>query len=432
MGYSFRFVHTADTHLGLNWPVIPTREETQIPAYGAAFEFIVNKAIEEKVDFILHAGDLVEHPRPTIPALRRSFAELRKLKKSNIPFIITRGTHDSSQEYFEKFGGDFLAVLEDEGKVIYVEQSRKERAYYDLKLDKTVVRIYGLGEYGSDQREILSNFSSSFTRKGADFTILLMHSGLIDRPYALGAALSTSDLRALRGVIDYFALGHDHQCFKDEENSIYNPGSPEYCSFKEASTIIYSFENGTLREVKREIREKGFYIVEVNDGKIYAKFIKTPTRAVLNVQVEFNNATPDEVFNGMCKALELNAKSKNEIIRPIITGTLAPNYHSYDLKLKEIKESINALYVDWPLCLIEGATTSKLELSYERSYHSLLQSYFEKRGWDKRSSEAIAQLTLNIIKGLNPNEESDETKEEAKRRVLKMIEEFDLNKVKRL
>ncbi|MGQ9468911.1 MAG: metallophosphoesterase family protein [Nitrososphaerales archaeon] len=433
MGYSFRFAHTADTHLGLNWPVIPAREDAQIPAYGSAFEFIIEKAREKDVDFILHAGDLVEHPRPTIPALRRSFSELRKLKRDNIPFIITKGTHDSSQEYFEKFGGDFLVVLEEEGKVIYVERSRKGREFCDLKLDgKTVVRIYGLGEYGSEQRTILSDFSSSFTKRGANFTILLMHSGLVDRPYTLGAVLSTADLRALCGVIDYFALGHDHQHFEDRENAIFNPGSPEFCSFKEASTIIYSFKNNDLKEKRQEVREKGFYIVEVEDGKIDAEFIKIPTRKIFNVQVEFDKATPDEIFNGMSEALERNTKpNKNIILRPIITGTLAPNYHVYDLKLKEIQESVSALYVDWPLCLIEGVSFERLEVSPERSYHPLFQSYFEKKGWDKNSSKNIARFVVDIVKGLNPSAESEETREEAKRSVLKMIEEFNLDEVKK-
>jgi DNA repair exonuclease SbcCD nuclease subunit len=431
MEYSFRFAHTADTHLGLNWPVIPAREDAQIPAYGSAFEYIIEKAREKDVDFILHAGDLVEHPRPTIPALRRSFSELRKLKRDNIPFIITRGTHDSSQEYFEKFGGDFLVVLEDEGKVIYVERSRKGREFYDLKLEgNTVVRIYGLGEYGDEQRTVLSDFSSSFTRKGANFTILLMHSGLVDRPYTLGATLSTADLKALRGVIDYFALGHEHQHFEDKENAIYNPGSPEFCSFKEASLIAYSFKDGNLKEIKREIKEKGFYIVEVNNGEINAEFVKIPTRKVFNVQVEFEKGMPNEIFDGMSKALEINVKSdRNAILRPIITGTLAPNYHVYDLKLKEIQESVDALYVDWPLCLIEGISFQKLEVSPERSYQPLFQTYFERKGWDKSSSKIISRFVVDIVRELNPSAKSEETKEEAKRRVLKMIEEFDLDKV---
>jgi DNA repair exonuclease SbcCD nuclease subunit len=254
----------------------------------------------------------------------------------------------------------------------------------------------------------------------------------VDRPYTLGAVLSTADLRALRGVIDYFALGHDHQRFEDKENGIFNPGSSEFCSFKEASTIIYSFKDGDLKEKRREVREKGFYVVDVEDGKIDAEFIKIPTRKVLNVQVEFEKATPDEIFNGMSKALELNVNSdRNAILRPIIAGTLAPNYHLYDLKLKEIQESVDTLYVDWPLCLIEGVSFQKLEVTPERSYQPLFQTYFERKGWDKNSSEIISRFVVDVVIGLNPSAESEETKEEAKRRVLKTVEEFDLDKVKK-
>jgi hypothetical protein len=85
--------------------------------------------------------------------------------------------------------------------------------------------------------------------------------------------------------------------------------------------------------------------------------------------------------------------------------------------------------VDWPLCLIEGISFQKLEVSPERSYQPLFQTYFEKKGWDKNSSKIISRFVIDIVKGLNPSAESEETKEEARKRVLKMIEEFDIDKV---
>lgn len=434
MGYSFRFAHVADTHLGLNWPVIPAKEDAQIKVYGKAFEYFIEKARENEVDFILHAGDIVENPKPTIPALRRSFAELRKLKQSNIPFIITKGTHDSSREYFEKFGGDFLLVLEEDGKAIYVEKSRKGREFYDLKLDsgKNVVRIYGLGEYGNEQRNALADFSKSFTKKDANFVILLMHAGIIDRPYPIGSAISTTDLRAIGGVINYFALGHDHQCFEDKDNSIYNPGSTEFCSFKEASTIAYSFKGGEMKETARDIKEKGFFIVDVENGEIRVKFEQILARKVFNVRAEFDKATPDEILEGMCKALEMNSTAKNVILRPIIAGTLATGYQIYDLKLKDIQESVDAVYVEWPVCSIEGIS-KPIAMTSELDYQTILQDYFSKKGWDTDSSEVMAQLMTNMIKGLTSGLEPEEISEEArKKRVLKMIEEFDLSKVKKL
>jgi len=430
MNESFSFIHLADTHLGLNWPVIPDIKKVQISAYGRAFSYVIEKSIEHEVDFVLHSGDLMQHPRPTIPALRRAIVELRKLKEKNIPFIITRGTHDSSKEYFERFGGDILTVLEDDGKVIYVEYSR-ERKFYDLEIGKDVVRIYGIGEYGIEQRKILNEFSKSFSSGNVGFRILLIHGGLMDRPYSVGGFLSTADLASLymSGVINYIALGHDHQYFEYKEFGIYNPGSTEFCSFREASKIFYYFENDELKEERREIREKGFYFVEVDNGEVHAKFEKIPTRKIFDVIVRFDNATPNEILEGMSLALEKNTEDKNVIIRPVITGSLAPGYHVYDLRLKDIQESVEALYVEYPVCSLEGISTPSVEITSKKSYEPVLQEYFKQRGYDLESSKKIAQLVIQIVKGLSPS--SEERKGEARKKVLKLIEDFDLEEVRR-
>ncbi len=420
----------ADTHLGCNWPVIPTKEGAQIPVYGRAFKYCIEKSIENNVDFILHAGDLVEHSRPNIPALRRSFSELRKLKGKDIPFVITRGTHDSTVKYFEKFGGDFLLVLEEEEKLHYVESSRKNRSFIDLKLEEGNVRIYGMADYGANQRTKLAEFSKFISREGSDFNILLMHTGLINRPYTIGAIMSTGDLRAIHSLVDYFALGHDHQRFEDKGNSIYNPGSIEFCSFKEASKISYFLDSNKLEENKRETKEKGFYIVDVENGSVDVDFIKLPTRNVLNIQVEFEDATPDEILDATSKALQLNTSEK-AILRPIIAGTMARNYHVYDIKFREIQESVDALYVEWPTCLLEGTTTFVGQTSAKKDYRPLFQEYYQERGWTQSSAKSIAGLASDIVTSLNPTFRTIETREDSRNKTLKLIENFDLKKVKK-
>jgi len=435
---SFKFIHISDTHLGRNWPVIATREEARIQDYGKAFQYVVDKAIENEVDFILHGGDLIENPTPNIAAMRRLFSELRRLGKNNIEFIITRGSHDSSRIYFEKFGGDFLNILDEEEKLIYVnanpgEKTRTGKDFYDLKAGdgKTIVRIYGLGDYGSEQKNKLVAFSQSFTRKNVDFVILLLHSSMIDRPYSTGAVVSTTDLKSMHGskLIDYAALGHDHQQFEISDARIYNPGSTEYCSFKEASKLSLAYKSKKLRELGKEIKDKGFYLVEVKDEKVLTKFERIPTKKFLNVEVTFERASPTDVKEGMIEALTQIA-DKNSFIRPVISGSLAPNYHEYDLPLREIHDSVNAAYIEWPVCELETGSKFKGEVSPEKDYLPLVEKYFEERGWDTRSSKTIADFAIKIVKRMNPAF-STETREEPKESILKIIDDFDLTKVKK-
>mgnify|MGYP005647664243 CR=1 FL=1 len=145
--------------------------------------------------------------------------------------------------------------------------------------------------------------------------------------------------------------------------------------------------------------------------------------------VRFDNATPNEILEGMSLALEKNTEDKNVIIRPVITGSLAPGYHVYDLRLKDIQESVEALYVEYPVCSLEGISTPSVEITSKKSYEPVLQEYFKQRGYDLESSKKIAQLVIQIVKGLSPS--SEERKGEARKKVLKLIEDFDLEEVRR-
>ena len=295
----FRFAHIADTHLGCNWPQVPDRRKVQGPVYVHAFEKCIDEAIERGVDFIVHAGDLVDKPQPTVPALRSIFSEMRKLEANRIPFIVTRGTHDYPRDYFEG-GNDILTVLDEEKKVIYIE-ANSPKPHCDIAVDSSRIRVYGLGDYGESQKENLIGFSSSFT-KDADFNILLMHGGIADLPYNIGAVLRVKELRHICKGIDYFALGHDHHRFGFPDDRVYNPGSTEYCSFKEGPVIRYLCQDSELIEVDHEESRKGFYIVDVNDDKTDVEFVEIPSRRVVTVQVEFEDATPEEVLDATSRA----------------------------------------------------------------------------------------------------------------------------------
>jgi DNA repair exonuclease len=60
-----RIAHISDTHLGHRQYNLDERESD----IYEAFEQAVNKAIEERVDVLIHAGDLFDSPNPPIKAL---------------------------------------------------------------------------------------------------------------------------------------------------------------------------------------------------------------------------------------------------------------------------------------------------------------------------------------------------------------------------
>ena len=103
-----KFAHIADTHLGYKQYGLLEREND----FYYTFNKIVDKIIEERVDFVIHSGDLFETNRPSPKALVTFQNALLKLRKADIPMYGITGNHDviqrkgfvPPQELFRKLG----------------------------------------------------------------------------------------------------------------------------------------------------------------------------------------------------------------------------------------------------------------------------------------------------------------------------------------
>jgi DNA repair exonuclease SbcCD nuclease subunit len=423
----FRFAHIADTHLGHNWPPILAKDKYQAQVYSQSFKNCLDIAIDHNVDFILHAGDIVHKPQPDVFALRTLFSELSRLESLKIPLVVTRGTHDSSKSYVDRYGGDILSFLDDEGKLVYVEANTSKRTYFEIKKNSLKTRIYGLGDYGPNQVDELQKYSAFFA-KDDFFNILLMHGGIADVQYPTGSSLKIKQLNRFERKIDYFALGHNHERFEFPEQSIYSPGSTEYCSFKEASTIKYLFHDSELIEIPSEMKTKGFYIVDVSGSDLNAQFIEIPCRKVLNVEVEFDKATPEEVLRGMIAALQ-NHEDEDQIIRPVITGTLAKGYRTFDIRTSEIHKSARGLFIDWPSCTISMKSINKWETAFEEDYRKVFEAYYSNAGWKEDSVKRLSDIAINIVQAFATK---SLTKSDLIKKVVAIIEKSDVEGLERL
>ena len=99
-----KFAHLADCHLG-SW-----RQEELQKLNFQSFKTILERCIQEEVDFILISGDLFDSAYPPIEILKDSFAEFKKIHDAKIPVYLIAGSHD-----FSASGKTFLDVLEKAG-----------------------------------------------------------------------------------------------------------------------------------------------------------------------------------------------------------------------------------------------------------------------------------------------------------------------------
>ncbi len=257
-----RFVHIADVHLGNKQY---GSEERQMD-FAQAFLDAIRFAVEEKVDFILIAGDLFHKKTEMDPmTLLQASKVLEIPKKEGIPVIGVEGNHDST--YFRESYSwmDYLAVnglminlkpsFED-GKIRLEEWDGKSGAYYDFN----GIRIYGMKYYGSISERIIEEYFAKI--KTSEYTIFMAHIGVEGYVRNMYGCIPSAKIHKLGRKVDYIALGHVHKAFV-EKNLVFNPGSLEACDISETGY------------------ERGIFMVEIEEDNTKATKASKTTKATL-------------------------------------------------------------------------------------------------------------------------------------------------------
>ncbi|WP_436343258.1 DNA double-strand break repair protein Mre11 [Natronorubrum sp. FCH18a] len=89
-----RVIHTGDTHIGYQQYNAPERRQD----FLEAFRSVVDDAIADDVDAVIHAGDLFHDRRPGLIDLQGTVEILRVLADADIPFLAVVGNHESKRD----------------------------------------------------------------------------------------------------------------------------------------------------------------------------------------------------------------------------------------------------------------------------------------------------------------------------------------------
>ncbi|WP_049924107.1 metallophosphoesterase family protein [Halopiger djelfimassiliensis] len=236
--------HIADTHLGHRQYGLKQREDDMASTTRAAF----NEMIEDRgTDAILVPGDLF-HSRDLRPkVLHQTEQELARVP-DNVPLLVSRGNHD---ENLTPRDVTWLNYLHQRGHVVFLkadlsadtdtaqfepydpDDPGEYAGFYDIDIDKLdgPVRVFGLqwrgAKTGQALRQVANGIQETNETHGEPaFTVLLAHFGIEDEVPTLGGTVTHGELRDVKEVVDYLALGHIHKRY-EAGGWIYNPGSPE-------------------------------------------------------------------------------------------------------------------------------------------------------------------------------------------------------------
>ena len=261
-----KFAHLADTHLGYRQFGLDEREGD----FYEVFEKIIDRIIEENVDFVIHSGDLFDNSRPSPRALLVFQKGLLKLKNANIPVFAVAGNHDvvlrkkaiPPQVLFKKFGLKVISPI------------NTNYMYED-------VFIAGLPYYPSSQIKNFKNKLADISRKATDHdkSILILHQG-IDKYFNLQYEVEIGDIP---DNFNYYAMGHLHNYINDDfgKGKLVYPGS---CEIWRTNEISDYRENG-----------KGFVIVDLDGVK------PSVTRIKINISREFIDRSLD--YNNLASGI---------------------------------------------------------------------------------------------------------------------------------
>jgi DNA repair exonuclease SbcCD nuclease subunit len=233
----FRFLHAADIHLdsplrGLSAYENAPAEQLR-KASREALKELVNRAIEDKVSFVVFAGDLYDGDWRDYNTGIFFAAQMGRLARASIRAYVLHGNHDAESEMTKKLG------LPDN---VVVFSSRSPQIH---KIDELNVALHG---QSFANRAVDDNLAASYKPKVAGYyNIGVLHTALQGYAAHANYAPCTVDELHARGY-DYWALGHVH----------------EYQQWDGSSTIVFP---GNLqgRHV-RETGRKGAVSVTVDDS----------------------------------------------------------------------------------------------------------------------------------------------------------------------
>jgi len=248
-----RVVHTADTHLGYRQYHKAEREDD----FKQAFIDVIEYAIENDVNAVVHGGDLFHNSQPGTDPFMVAIEQLQRLKAAGIPFLSVVGNHDGQSS-----GPEWLDILQTMGLV--------------TRLDNDPVDVGGVSFYGLDHKTRSERQSLSYNFTDSDYsnTVLVAH-GLFD-PLSVTADGHGWDLREVLSdsniAFDAVLLGDDH-----------TPNT------KEVAGAVASYPGSTDRTASDQEATRGFNDITIGDDEVDVTHEKLDTRPFHRFTVELDD-----------------------------------------------------------------------------------------------------------------------------------------------
>ena len=352
MADTLTFLHAADLHIGAPFRGLRALSEEWArrltEAIPAAWDRVVELAVTRHVDFVVVSGDIFDSVRASYRDYLRFFEGLNRLDAEGIPSYLCTGNHDPLSLWQQ----DFFA-LPPSATMLAVD--RPDFALFEEE-DRPLAIIGGRG-YPNKVWSPNENIAEGITRAAA---IRALGPRAAEAPYAVGVlhtGLTLDPVKApsnpmelLRAGFDYWALGHIHKRWVNDER---------------APRIAFS---GCIQG--RDVREtgpRGVNLVTLSPGRPpEVTFVPTASVVWEAVKVDASDCAniPALVAKTMRELFAVNGDASCEMMVSRITFVGATPLHEVLARpgvLEEVRASLNDSYSEFFCDGLIDATTAPVD-----------------------------------------------------------------------
>ncbi len=387
---SLSFVHVADIHLGYTQYNLEARRED----FNRAFQEIVEKTIDLDPDFMIVAGDIFHHARPSNVTLEAAIQNFSNLRDADIPVLVVDGSHDAAPNVIT---GTILNPLDTAGLLYYLPRQkdacwRNEKCY-----------VFGVPNYRTRRRteEQLPLFYET-NKPSPDpdlFNIFVFHMAL-DLPSVKPPQMEAeAPPELLPDGFNYYAGGHVHKFSKIK----FKTGILAYSG----STETVYYDDAWL--------EKGFYHVNV-DEKGKAEFhhvkLKSPRRFKI-LDNDYSGMTPAKISEAALRQVRENDE-EDVIIVPILRGVLPAEANRSEVDITQIRNAAEKALLVHPIVrlaetevpeeVVRSIFEGELKDLKTKAFEYFLQIFSER--YSRTRAETMARLSVNLIEPLSRKDEA--------------------------
>jgi DNA repair exonuclease SbcCD nuclease subunit len=359
-------LHTSDTHLGYAQFDLEEREKDVYDAFSE----IVDAAVKDRVDAVVHSGDIFHIPRPAGRPLVKLGEGIKTMREHGIRFYFTLGEHDilrmrgtPSALLFQRLGlatyvGDGNPVIDGD---LFIVGFHKRRNIEVEELFDGFKRADEIAKEHPDKKKVV-----------------VIHQGLLEcHPYG---EITANDLPRL---FDYYAMGHLHdhveKRFERLAGHVCYPGSID----------------PTPSEGIKEFR-KGYFLVDLSGREARPEWVGlNSSRQQFRYDVEY--ARLGQEIARIKKEIEEKSLPKRPVVLVRVKG--------HEIDNAKVAASISGLrdlclYPDWEP-ILEGSPSGQ-ELLTERPtdiQEEMVRLATLALGDERRASFAIRELLPLLERG---------------------------------